>query len=156
VRNRASQCKNGTLDRSDFRSQLVLEPPAAFVLRSGRRQNTTESPVQTSMKSTELRQALNCAMKAARAAGAVMRQNRHRAKRINSQIQHDIKLELDVRCQKLIEKKLLDRFPQISVLGEEGVRGERWALETTEKTEKALKRRRRGRGTGNREQGMQN
>jgi fructose-1,6-bisphosphatase/inositol monophosphatase family enzyme len=43
-----------------------------------------------------------------------------RPKRVNWPIAHDIKLELDVRCQKLIEKILRAAFPQIPLLGEEG------------------------------------
>ncbi len=50
-----------------------------------------------------------------------MRKNWHRPKRINSQEKHDIKLQLDVRCQKLIERTLLKFDPTIPVLGEEGV-----------------------------------
>ena len=49
-----------------------------------------------------------------------MRDNWHQPKRVNSAEAHDIKLELDVRCQKLIEKILAAAFPQIPVLGEEG------------------------------------
>jgi len=67
--------------------------------------------------------ALACATTAARAAGRLMRREKTAAKKINQQSQHDIKLELDVRCQKLIEKTLLAAFPQSAVLGEEGVAG---------------------------------
>lgn len=49
-----------------------------------------------------------------------MRQNLRSAKTINSQSQHDIKLELDVRCQNLIEKILHRDFPEVGFLGEEG------------------------------------
>ena len=56
---------------------------------------------------------LAAAVKAARAAGKVMRDNWHKPKRVNSADAHDIKLELDVRCQKLIEKILRAAFPQI-------------------------------------------
>jgi myo-inositol-1(or 4)-monophosphatase len=67
--------------------------------------------------------ALNCAVAAARAAGRLMRSQQGAPKKINAQSQRDIKLELDVRCQKLIEKILLRAFPQSAVLGEEGVAG---------------------------------
>src|SRR5262249_14769049 len=48
-------------------------------------------------KRAGLERALTAAVKAARAAGAVMRKNFHSSKRINEEQQRDIKLELDVR-----------------------------------------------------------
>jgi myo-inositol-1(or 4)-monophosphatase len=67
--------------------------------------------------------ALECASTAALAAGRLMRREKAAPKKINEQSQHDIKLELDVLCQKLIEKTLSRSFPQAAVLGEEGVSG---------------------------------
>ncbi|MGH7993126.1 MAG: inositol monophosphatase family protein, partial [Limisphaerales bacterium] len=58
------------------------------------------------------------AVKAARAAGRLMYTNWHRPKRVKVAEAHDIKLELDVRCQKLIGKILRGAFPQIPMLGE--------------------------------------
>ena len=75
------------------------------------------------MKSPQMTKALACAVRAARQAGSLMRRNQTSVKKINQQSQHDIKLELDVRCQKLIEKTLLAAFPHSAVLGEEGVAG---------------------------------
>ena len=77
------------------------------------------------MKSSKMQKALAlaCAVRAAREAGSLMRRNDTLVKKINQQTQHDIKLELDVRCQKLIEKTLLGAFPHSSVLGEEGIAG---------------------------------
>lgn len=72
------------------------------------------------MNKSELKRTLAAAVGAARAAGALMRTNLHAPKKINDQTQHDIKLELDVRCQKLIERRLRRTFPRIAVLGEEG------------------------------------
>lgn len=63
---------------------------------------------------------LASAVEAARAAGALMRRNARAKKIINESSQHDIKLELDVRCQKLIERALHRAFPEIDLLGEEG------------------------------------
>jgi myo-inositol-1(or 4)-monophosphatase len=60
---------------------------------------------------------------AARAAGALIRKNLHAAKKASQITSHDIKLELDVRCQKLIDRHLRGRFPQTALLGEEGVSG---------------------------------
>ena len=72
----------------------------------------------------QFHQAQNRAVQAARAVGELMRQNLRATKRINSATQHDIKLELDVRCQKLIEKTLRSAYPRIAILGEEGVLGD--------------------------------
>lgn len=84
-------------------------------------------------------QALNHAVRAARAAGGLMRRNLRATKRINSVTQHDIKLELDVRCQKLIERTLRAACPQIAILGEEGVLGDveaehRWVVDPIDGT----------------------
>ena len=78
-------------------------------------------------------------MEAARAAGKIMRTNWHEPKRVNSTEAHDIKLELDVRCQALIEKILARAFPQIPVLGEEGSTGDvnaeyRWVIDPIDGT----------------------
>lgn len=86
-----------------------------------------------------LNRALTIGVEAARAAGALMRRNFHSAKKINEEIQHDIKLELDVRCQKLIERTVLRRFPQTAILGEEGTVGDlaaddRWVVDPIDGT----------------------
>jgi myo-inositol-1(or 4)-monophosphatase len=91
------------------------------------------------MKNISTKTALAAAVKAARAAGKVMRANWHRPKRVNSAEAHDIKLELDVRCQALIEKILARAFPQIPVLGEEGSTGDvnaedRWVIDPIDGT----------------------
>jgi myo-inositol-1(or 4)-monophosphatase len=76
---------------------------------------------------------------AARAAGTIMRKNLTLEKKANEITSHDIKLELDVRCQKLIEKKLHAAFPEISLLGEEGEAGDenteyRWVVDPIDGT----------------------
>ena len=91
------------------------------------------------MKDVLLDKALVGAVKAARAAGKLMLANWHAPKRVNSAHAHDIKLELDVRCQKLIEKILRAAFPQISLLGEEGCSGDanseyRWVVDPIDGT----------------------
>ena len=83
--------------------------------------------------------ALECAVAAARAAGRLMRSQRAAPKKINRQTRYDIKLELDVRCQKLIERALLRSFPQSAVLGEEGLAGPqdgplRWVVDPIDGT----------------------
>jgi myo-inositol-1(or 4)-monophosphatase len=78
-------------------------------------------------------------VKAARAAGKVMRDNWYVPKKIKLLEAHDIKLELDVRCQALIEKILAAAYPQIPVLGEEGDTGDvnaeyRWVIDPIDGT----------------------
>src|SRR5436190_13630846 len=68
-----------------------------------------------------------------------MRSNARLAKKINEATQYDIKLELDVRCQKLIEKTLRRSFPSVAILGEEGVLGDteaefRWVVDPIDGT----------------------
>jgi myo-inositol-1(or 4)-monophosphatase len=91
------------------------------------------------MKPVSLKSALTVAIKAARAAGKVMHANWHKPKRVNSAEAHDIKLELDVQCQALIEKILAAAFPEIPVLGEEGSTGDtsaeyRWVIDPIDGT----------------------
>jgi len=68
-----------------------------------------------------------------------MRDNWYAPKKINSAEAHDIKLELDVRCQALIEKILAAAYPEIPVLGEEGNTGDleaeyRWVIDPIDGT----------------------
>jgi myo-inositol-1(or 4)-monophosphatase len=91
------------------------------------------------MKNISPNKALAAAVKAARTAGKIMRDNWYLPKRVNSAEAHDIKLELDVRCQKLITKILLASFPEISLLGEEGDSGDsksefRWVVDPIDGT----------------------
>ena len=91
------------------------------------------------MKTTRFRVALREAVAAAHAAGAVMRRNLNATKQVNQTANHDIKLELDVRCQRLIERRLGRVFPDIAVLGEEGSSGaaqaaERWVIDPIDGT----------------------
>jgi myo-inositol-1(or 4)-monophosphatase len=91
------------------------------------------------MKKIPLNSALAVAVKAARAAGKIMHANWHQPKRVNSAEAHDIKLELDVKCQAVIEKILATAFPQIPVLGEEGNTGDvtaeyRWVIDPIDGT----------------------
>jgi myo-inositol-1(or 4)-monophosphatase len=83
--------------------------------------------------------ALATAITAARAAGKMMRDNLRSVKKINEATRHDIKLELDVRCQKRIEKELRRAFPKIPILGEEGILGDpeapvRWVVDPIDGT----------------------
>lgn len=87
----------------------------------------------------ELHHAQAAAVDAARAVGTLMRRQLHAPKRAHAVTQHDIKLELDVRSQKLIEKKLRQAFPRTPLLGEEGIVGEpeserRWVVDPIDGT----------------------
>ena len=79
------------------------------------------------------------AVRAAHEVGGLMRAHLLASKRANAVTQHDIKLELDVRSQKLIEKRLRARFPHVALLGEEGTVGEqgaelRWVVDPIDGT----------------------
>ena len=74
-----------------------------------------------------LKRAERSAVEAARSVGLLMKRHLAGAKRANQQDQYDIKLELDVRAQKLIERTLRSAFPNVAVLGEEGVSGKQSA-----------------------------
>ncbi|HVR36896.1 MAG TPA: inositol monophosphatase family protein [Methylomirabilota bacterium] len=82
---------------------------------------------------------LRAAVQAARAAGQLMRKNLRATKHIDSEVQYDIKLALDVRCQKIIEKSLRACYPDISILGEEESTGDpdtplRWVVDPIDGT----------------------
>jgi myo-inositol-1(or 4)-monophosphatase len=87
----------------------------------------------------DLDKALAMATQAGKQAGVLMRRHAHSVKRINEATQHDIKLELDVQCQKLIQNALAKAFPDIALLGEEGVAGDqhaqhRWVVDPIDGT----------------------
>jgi myo-inositol-1(or 4)-monophosphatase len=91
------------------------------------------------MNNFELKRALKAAEDASRAAGKLMHANLRQTKRVNAETSHDIKLELDVRCQKLIERMLARAFPEVSLLGEEGDAGfgdsiARWVVDPIDGT----------------------
>ena len=67
-----------------------------------------------------MNQYLEAATRAARLAGELLRENFGRPLKVDAEEAHDIKLELDVRSQELITKLLLEKFPNHSILGEEG------------------------------------
>src|SRR6266853_1103521 len=86
-----------------------------------------------------LRTAKRQAVQAALSVGKVMRQYLASEKRAHSITQHDIKLDLDVRCQKQIERTLHAAFPEVGFLGEEGSTGNtdgeyRWVVDPIDGT----------------------
>ena len=91
------------------------------------------------MTVSEKKNLLAVAVKAAHAAGDIMRRNRLVSKKINEATQRDIKLELDVRCQRKIESMLTKAHPEIAVLGEEENAGDveselRWVVDPIDGT----------------------
>src|ERR1043166_126386 len=91
------------------------------------------------LRTMNLLMAQQQAVRAAKAAGALMRLHLRSDKRANSDSQYDIKLELDVRCQKLIERTLREHFPDVGLLGEEGNAGNpvaeyRWVVDPIDGT----------------------
>ena len=91
------------------------------------------------MTVSEKKNLLAAAVKAAHAAGDIMRRNRLVSKKINEATQRDIKLELDVRCQRKIESMLSKAYPEIAVLGEEENAGDveselRWVVDPIDGT----------------------
>ena len=70
------------------------------------------------MNSTELKKALDHAARLR--GGRLDAQKPEFHQKVNKATRHDIKLELDVQCQNLIERRLLAVFLDIGLLGEEG------------------------------------
>ena len=75
----------------------------------------------------------------ARSVGALLRKNLARPKKVAETTQHDIKLELDSRSQRLITRDLRRALPEAAVLGEEGTVGDlssplRWVLDPIDGT----------------------
>jgi myo-inositol-1(or 4)-monophosphatase len=71
-----------------------------------------------------MKQYLDAAENAARAAGKLLRESFRQHKRVKSVAAHDIKLEIDVQAQELIGKMLLEEFPEHALYGEEGIVGD--------------------------------
>src|SRR4029077_2986997 len=71
-----------------------------------------------------MKQYLDAAENAARAAGKLLLESFQRQQRVKAFAAHDIKLEIDVEAQGLISKLLLDEFPAHALYGEEGIVGE--------------------------------
>jgi len=99
----------------------------------------TSIGTEEGLKPRELKRAEKAAVDAARAVGRLMRRHLARPKRGHLTTQYDIKLELDVRSQKLIERTLRKAFPNVPVLGEEGTAGNfdgefRWVVDPIDGT----------------------
>ena len=87
----------------------------------------------------EKKQLLATAVKAAHAVGDIMLRNLMAVKKINEATQRDIKLELDLQCQRRIESMLTRAHPEIAILGEEENAGDiesdlRWVVDPIDGT----------------------
>ncbi len=67
---------------------------------------------------------LETAIAAAREAGDLLRANFEEDLIVDEVHAHDIKLELDVKSQELISEKILEKFPDHAIYGEEGIDGD--------------------------------
>jgi myo-inositol-1(or 4)-monophosphatase len=67
--------------------------------------------------------AVDTAVKAAKAAGVLLRENFGCALEVDEALHHDIKLALDRESQDLITEILLGEFPDYALYGEEGIAG---------------------------------
>ncbi len=67
---------------------------------------------------------LDTALAAAHAAGDLLRSHFGKALDVNEFAAHDIKLDLDVKAQLLIERMLLEAYPKHALYGEEGIAGD--------------------------------
>lgn len=73
------------------------------------------------MKDISLTLLLDVAICAAEAAGKHALENKDRRTEVNESFSHDIKLVLDVECQKIAEQVIATEFPDHGILGEEDI-----------------------------------
>ncbi len=73
------------------------------------------------MKDISLPHLLDTAICAAEAAGKHALENKARRTETNETFEHDIKLVLDVECQKIAEEVIASEFPEHGILGEEDI-----------------------------------
>ncbi len=66
---------------------------------------------------------VDLAVSAAQEAGELLRKNFGKPLEVAAFEAHDIKLELDVRSQEMITRRILDSFPDHAIYGEEGIAG---------------------------------
>ena len=91
------------------------------------------------MKNISLTHLLDTAICAAEAAGNHAMANKARRMETNETPAHDIKLVLDVECQKVAEEIIFSEFPEHGILGEEEIRkndaeGYEWVIDPIDGT----------------------
>ncbi|MFL2859182.1 MAG: inositol monophosphatase family protein [Pontiellaceae bacterium] len=72
------------------------------------------------MKKIKIEALLNIAINATKQAGMHALNERHRSKDTVSTEAHDVKLVLDIECQEIAEKIILENYPEHTIIGEEG------------------------------------
>ncbi len=82
---------------------------------------------------------LEIAKQSAQKAGKLLREHFGQNQLVNEVETHDIKLQMDVDCQRLIESCILDAFPDHSIVGEEESHGNekgeyRWVVDPLDGT----------------------
>jgi myo-inositol-1(or 4)-monophosphatase len=82
---------------------------------------------------------LETAIEITREAGVLLRSRFHEPQTVNFAEKHDIKLQIDVDCQRLIEERIMAKFPDHSIIGEEESRGNpqsiyRWIVDPLDGT----------------------
>src|SRR5437773_1602888 len=82
---------------------------------------------------------LSTAVHAAKQAGRLLRRDFGKRLKVREAFAHDIKLELDVLAQELIERAIQKKFPRHAIVGEEGVKGvsgsdHRWIIDPLDGT----------------------
>jgi myo-inositol-1(or 4)-monophosphatase len=107
--NRFSSCANTDLTQGSANIIGIYETVHNFISRLFR-----------SEKHLFMNHHLDAATRAAQKAGELLRSQFGQPLKVDAAEAHDIKLDLDVRCQELITHSLLDEFPGYAVLGEEG------------------------------------
>ncbi len=63
---------------------------------------------------------LETAISAAKFAGNFAKENKFRRQEVAQMLDHDVKLRMDIETQKMAESFILERFPDHTILGEEG------------------------------------
>lgn len=66
---------------------------------------------------------LETAVATAQEAGELLRANFHKDKTVDEALHHDLKLELDRKCQELIFERISKQYPDHALYGEEGIGG---------------------------------
>jgi len=91
------------------------------------------------MTLSQRKRALATAVRAARTIGKLLKKNLTAPKKVNFASRHDVKLELDVRSQRIIAGILRRAFPRIPIIGEEETIGDqnadaRWVVDPIDGT----------------------